>query len=31
MWLTSDLISRLREDTEVIVIEGDDYRRKKSA
>lgn len=30
MWLTSDLISRLREDTEVIVIEGDDYRRKKS-
>jgi len=31
MWLTSDLISRLREDTEVIVIEGEDYRRKKSA
>lgn len=31
MWLTSDLISRLREDTEVIVIEGDDYRRKKNA
>ena len=31
MWLTSDLISRLREDTEVIVIEGDDYRRNKSA
>ena len=30
MWLTSDLISRLREDTEVIVIEGEDYRRKKS-
>ena len=31
MWLTSDLISRLREDTEVIVIEGEDYRRKKNA
>ena len=31
MWLTSDLISRLREDTEVIVIEGEDYRRKNSA
>jgi DNA replication protein DnaC len=31
MWLTSDLISRLREDTEIIVIEGEDYRRKKSA
>lgn len=31
MWLTSDLISRLREDTEVIVIEGEDYRRQKSA
>ena len=32
MWLTSDLISRLREDTEVIVIEGEDYRRRvKSA
>ena len=31
MWLTSDLISRLRENTEVIVIEGEDYRRKKSA
>ena len=31
MWLTSDLISRLREDTEVIVIEGEDYRRIKSA
>ena len=28
MWLTSDLISRLREDTEVIVIEGEDYRRR---
>ena len=32
MWLTSDLISRLREDTEVILIQGDDYRRRvKSA
>jgi len=31
MWLTSDLISRLREDTKVILIEGEDYRRKKSA
>jgi DNA replication protein DnaC len=31
MWLTSDLISRLREDTEVIVIEGEDYRRRRSA
>ena len=31
MWLTSDLISRLRDDTEVIVIEGEDYRRIKSA
>ena len=28
MWLTSDLISRLREDTEVVVIEGEDYRRR---
>jgi DNA replication protein DnaC len=28
MWLTSDLISRLREDTEVIVMEGEDYRRR---
>ena len=28
MWLTSDLISRLREDTKVIVIEGEDYRRR---
>ena len=28
MWLTSDLISRLREDTSVIVIEGEDYRRR---
>ena len=31
MWLTSDLISRLREDTKVILIEGEDYRRIKSA
>ena len=32
MWLTSDLISRLREDTKVILIEGEDYRRRiKSA
>lgn len=31
MWLTSDLISRLREETKVILIEGEDYRRKKSA
>ena len=31
MWLTSDLISRLREDTKVILIEGEDYRRSKSA
>jgi DNA replication protein DnaC len=31
MWLTSDLISRLREDTQVILIQGDDYRRKKNA
>ena len=28
MWLTSDLISRLREDTEVILIQGEDYRRR---
>ena len=28
MWLTSDLISRLREDTKVILIEGEDYRRR---
>ena len=31
MWLTSDLISRLRENTEVVVIEGEDYRRRQSA
>ena len=31
MWLTSDLISRLREDTKVILIEGEDYRRSKNA
>ena len=28
MWLTSDLISRLREDTEVILMQGEDYRRR---
>ena len=28
MWLTSDLISRLKEDTEVILIQGEDYRRR---
>ena len=31
MWLTSDLISRLREDTKVILIEGEDYRRRQNA
>lgn len=31
MWLTSDLISRLREKSKVILIQGDDYRRKESA
>ena len=31
MWLTSDLISRLRENTEVILIEGEDYRRSKKS
>lgn len=30
MWLTSDLISRLREDTKVILIEGEDYRRRSA-
>ena len=28
MWLTSDLISRLKENTQVILIEGEDYRRR---
>ena len=31
MWLTSDLISRLREDTKVILIEGEAYRRRQNA
>jgi len=31
MWLTADLISRLKENTQVILVEGDDYRRKQSA
>ena len=30
-WLTSDLISRLKEKSKVILIEGEDYRRKQSA
>jgi DNA replication protein DnaC len=28
MWLTSDLISRLKENTKVILIEGSDYRKR---
>ena len=31
MWLTADLISRLKENTQVILVEGEDYRRKQSA
>lgn len=29
MWLTSDLISRLREDTQVIYVTGEDYRKRQ--
>jgi len=29
MWLTSDLISRLKESSKVICMEGEDYRRKR--
>lgn len=29
MWLTSDLISRLRENSKIIVVEGEDYRRRQ--
>lgn len=29
MWLTSDLISRLKENTKIICVDGEDYRRRK--
>lgn len=31
MWLTSDLISRLKENTKIIVVDGEDYRRRQTA
>lgn len=31
MWLTSDLISRLKDNSKVINIEGEDYRRKRGS
>lgn len=30
MWLTSDLISRLKEKSKVILMDGEDYRRRQS-